>query len=58
MLRVGDKRLSLRALQTFEAAGEHLSMSRAAEALAVTQSAVSHQVRNLERELGTALFTR
>lgn len=58
MLRVGDKRLSLKALQTFEAAGEHLSMSRAAEALAVTQSAVSHQVRNLERELGTALFTR
>ena len=42
----------------FEAAGEHLSMSRAAEALSVTQSAVSHQVRNLEKELGTPLFTR
>ena len=58
MLRIGDKRISLKALQTFEAAGEHLSMSRAAEALSVTQSAVSHQVRNLEEELGTPLFTR
>ena len=58
MLRIGDKRISLKALQTFEAAGEHLSMSRAAEALSVTQSAVSHQVRNLEEELGTRLFTR
>jgi len=58
MLRLGDKRISLKALQTFEAAGEHLSMSRAAEALSVTQSAVSHQVRKLEEELGTTLFTR
>ena len=58
MLRIGNKRISLKALQTFEAAGEHLSMSRAAEALSVTQSAVSHQVRNLEKELGTPLFTR
>jgi len=58
MLRIGDKRISLKALQTFEAAGEHLSMSRAAEALSVTQSAVSHQVRNLEAELGTPLFVR
>ena len=58
MLRIGDKRISLKALQTFGAAGEHLSMSRAADALSVTQSAVSHQVRNLEKELGTSLFTR
>jgi len=58
MLRIGDKRISLKALQTFEAAGEHLSMSRAAEALSVTQSAVSHQVRKLEDELGTTLFKR
>jgi LysR family glycine cleavage system transcriptional activator len=33
-------------------------MSRAADALSVTQSAVSHQIRNLESELGTRLFTR
>ena len=58
MLRVGDKNISFQALQAFEAAGEHLSMSRAAEALSVTQSAISHQVRNLEKTLGTALFTR
>lgn len=58
MLRIGDKRISLKALQTFESAAEHLSMSRAAEALAVTQSAISHQVRNLEKALGTPLFRR
>lgn len=58
MLRIGDKRISFKALQTFEAVGEHLSMSRAAEALSVTQSAVSHQVKKLERELGVVLFRR
>lgn len=58
MLRIGEKNISLRALQTFEAVGEHLSMSRAANSLSVTQSAVSHQVRNLEKELGIALFLR
>jgi len=58
MLKIGNKRISLKALQTFESAAEHLSMSLAADALSVTQSAVSHQVRKLEEELEVRLFIR
>lgn len=46
------------ALRAFEAAARHLSFTRAAEELFVTQSAVSHQVRGLEAELGVRLFLR
>lgn len=49
---------SLTALRAFEAAARHLSFRAAAEELAVTQSAVSHQVADLERSLGVALFRR
>lgn len=49
---------SLSALRTFEAAARHLSFTRAAEELHVTQAAVSHQVRALEEELGVQLFNR
>ncbi|MEQ9500623.1 MAG: transcriptional regulator GcvA [Deltaproteobacteria bacterium] len=49
---------SLSALRAFEAAARHLSFTRAAEELCVTQAAVSHQVRALEEELGHALFNR
>jgi LysR family glycine cleavage system transcriptional activator len=49
---------ALRALQVFEAAARHLSYSRAAEDLFLTQSAVSHQIKALEAELGTRLFRR
>ena len=45
-------------LRAFEAAARHLSFTRAAEELFVTQSAVSHQVRSLEDELGERLFLR
>ena len=38
----------LNALRCFESAARHRSFSRAAEELHVTQSAVSHQVRELE----------
>jgi LysR family transcriptional regulator, glycine cleavage system transcriptional activator len=48
----------LNALRTFEAAARHLNFTRAAEELHVTQTAVSHQVRQLEAHLGDALFTR
>jgi LysR family glycine cleavage system transcriptional activator len=48
----------LNALRTFEAAARHLSFTRAAEELAVTQAAVSHQVKALEGFLGFALFRR
>lgn len=49
---------SLRALKVFQEAGRHLSFKRAAEALYVSPSAVSHQVRNLEDFLGIELFHR
>ena len=45
-------------LKTFEAAARHLSFTRAAAELCVTQAAVSHQVKVLEQYLGSALFIR
>ena len=45
-------------LLAFEAAARHQSMSRAAEELHLTQSAVSRQIRQLEEQIGTALFHR
>lgn len=53
-----DRLPALRALQVFEAAARHLSYSRAAQDLFLTQSAVSHQIKALEAELGTKLFRR
>jgi len=49
---------SLPALRLFEAAARHLSFTRAAAELHVTQAAISHQVRALEEQLGVRLFTR
>jgi len=48
----------LNALRAFEAAGRHLSFTRAAEELHVTPAAVSHQVKALEQYLGVRLFRR
>ncbi|WP_341704510.1 transcriptional regulator GcvA [Ferrovibrio sp.] len=48
----------LNALRVFEAAARHLSFTRAAEELHVTQTAVSHQVKQLEAVLGLPLFRR
>ncbi|SEL85013.1 DNA-binding transcriptional regulator, LysR family [Colwellia chukchiensis] len=48
----------LRALQCFEAVARLHGFSKAADALNVTQSAVSHQVRLLEDYLGEPLFNR
>lgn len=48
----------LASLRAFEAAARHLSFKRAAEELAVTPTAVSHQVRQLEDRLGVRLFER
>jgi LysR family transcriptional regulator, glycine cleavage system transcriptional activator len=48
----------LNALRTFEAAARHLSFTKAAEELFVTQAAVSHQIRTLEDHLGARLFRR
>lgn len=49
---------SMTALRAFEAGARHLSFTRAAQELHVTQTAISHQVRQLEEELGFALFRR
>src|SRR5690349_4764892 len=48
----------LNALRAFEAAARHLSFTRAAAELNVTQAAVSHQIRALEERLGRKLFRR
>lgn len=42
----------------FESAAEHLSFTRAAEELGLSQPAVSHAIKLLEKHVGTALFTR
>lgn len=50
--------LSLDLLRGFRAAARHLSFTRAAHELFVTQSAISHEVKTLEAQLGTPLFAR
>ncbi len=52
------KRPRLNMLRTFEVAGRKLSFSLAAEELYISQAAVSQQIRNLERDLGSPLFLR
>ncbi len=49
---------SLTALQYFEASVRHMSFTRAARELNVTQSAVSRQIRQLEDYVGRPLFRR
>ncbi len=50
--------LPLNALRAFDAAARHLNFTRAGIELHVSQGAVSHQVAELERRLGTRLFHR
>ena len=49
---------SLNGLRAFEAAARHLSFTQAASELNVTQTAISHQIKRLEEELGVRLFVR
>ena len=49
---------SLNGLRAFEAAARHLSFTNAAQELNVTQTAISHQIKRLELELGVRLFVR
>ena len=49
---------SLTSLRAFEAAGRHLSFTKAAAELTVTQAAISHQVKALEEQLNVSLFVR
>jgi len=50
--------MDVRQLRCVEAVARHRHFTRAAEELHVAQSALSHQVRRLEQELGIALFER
>ncbi|MEO1035985.1 MAG: LysR substrate-binding domain-containing protein [Pseudomonadota bacterium] len=52
------KAVSLRGLRTFCVAAKNESFSAAADELFITPSAVSHQIKNLEEELGLKLFER
>jgi DNA-binding transcriptional LysR family regulator len=49
---------SLDLLKGFEAAARHLSFTRAAEELFLTQSALSRQIQTLEEQIGVPLFER
>ncbi|WMQ74943.1 MAG: Glycine cleavage system transcriptional activator [Sodalis sp.] len=54
-----SKRLPpLNALRVFDAAARHLSFTKAADELFVTQAAVSHQIKSLEDFFGLKLFRR
>jgi LysR family cyn operon transcriptional activator len=50
--------MELSQLRTFREVAEALSFTRAAQKLNMTQSAVSHQIKALESELGEPLFIR
>jgi LysR family transcriptional activator of glutamate synthase operon len=50
--------VELRQLRSVEAVARHRHFTRAAEELHLAQSALSHQIRRLEQELGTPLFER
>ncbi|MBB98679.1 MAG: LysR family transcriptional regulator [Rhodobacteraceae bacterium] len=58
-VRLERKRIpSLRAIRAFEAVAHHLSFTKAADELAVSQGAVSHQIKLLEEKLGVRVFVR
>jgi LysR family glycine cleavage system transcriptional activator len=48
----------LAAIRVFEAAARHLSFTRAARELGMTQAAVSYQIKLLEERVGSPLFLR
>ena len=54
----GRSSISLRGLRTFCVAARHESFRQAADELFITASAVSHQIKSLEQELGEQLFDR
>ena len=52
------KNLTLRQLRLFEAVASHLSYSRGAEQMSVTQPAVSMQLQQMESDLGLQLLVK
>lgn len=57
-MNLTGKKLSMRGLRTFCTASRHDTLAQAANELFVTPSAVSHQLKKLEGELGISLFER
>ena len=57
-MKISPKKTSLRGLRIFCVAAKYRNYTLAAEELSVTASAVSHQVKTLEDELGLELLTR
>lgn len=55
---VSTPKISLRGLRTFCVAARYESFRTAGEELFITSSAVSHQIKSLEEELGEQLFDR
>lgn len=55
---MSDHLPSLAAIRVFEAAARHLSFTRAAVELGMTQAAVSYQIKILEERVGSPLFLR
>jgi len=53
-----QNRLSLNAVRVFTVAAQHRSIALASAELGVTPSAVSHQIKRLETDLGIRLFAR
>ena len=53
-----SRRMELRHLRYFAALAEQLNFTRAAETVHVTQSTLSHQIKQLETEIGHRLFDR
>jgi len=53
-----ERRIPLNTLRAFEAVGRHCHVRRAAEELHLTHAALSRQVRVLEEQLDTRLFSR
>jgi LysR family glycine cleavage system transcriptional activator len=47
-----------RSLRVIEAAGRHLNFSQAAAELGLTPAAISHQIKEIENQLGVTLFSR
>lgn len=58
MLMIDVMNITIRQLKIFEAVAQHLSYTRAAEHLFLSQPAVSMQIKQLESEVGLSLFER